>query len=73
MGTAEMSRAERRSRVFEAPAYTVAEAAAFLHLMPSTVRSWMRPPVALVAPADRDAALLSFNNMIELHVLSTLR
>jgi uncharacterized protein (DUF433 family) len=65
--------AARRAKVLDAPAYTLAEAAAFLHMSPSTLRAWTAAPAPLVNPADRAHALLSFNNLVELHVLAALR
>lgn len=64
----------------EKPRYSVARAAHYLHIAPSTLRSWVRgrpytaggrqehwPPVI---KAER---LLSFNNLIEAYVLRALR
>lgn len=63
------------------PAYTLAEAAHYVHVPLPTVRSWVgkdrgggRPrPLILVDPDPSGAFLLSFNNLIELHVLSGVR
>lgn len=65
-------------------AYTLAEAARYLRLPPATLRSWVLgrdyptvkgsgqfPP--LIRPASRRPPLLSFSNMIEAHVLRSLR
>lgn len=68
----------------DAPAYTVAEAAHYLRLPAATLRSWalgrqyrtaqggarFRP---LIRPASRKPPLLSFWNLIEAHVLRSLR
>jgi uncharacterized protein (DUF433 family) len=68
----------------EMPAYFLAEAAHYLRLATTTVRSWVlgreyqteaglivsRP---LVDPADPEGLLLSFLNLVELHVLSSIR
>lgn len=68
----------------EIPAYTAAQAAHYLWLPEATLRSWTRgrqypsgrarrfsQPV--VQPADSDTGLLSFVNLLELHVLSAIR
>ncbi len=65
-------------------AYSVAEAARYLLLAPATLRSWVKgrpfprrveigfsPP--LIQVADPAGGLLSFNNLIEAHVLRALR
>lgn len=68
----------------DAPAYTVADAARYLHLPASTLRWWAlggryatrggvevsEPVFELVDPKNR---LLSFRNLVEAHVLSALR
>lgn len=68
----------------EQPAYTLAEAAHHLHLPVATLRSWALgrgyrtaagnsqfPP--LIKPASDKPARLSFSNLIEAHVLRSLR
>ena len=66
------------------PAYTIAEAARYLKLAPATLRSWVlgrRYPTAggnghfhpLIGLASRQPPLLSFWNLIEAHVLRSLR
>jgi uncharacterized protein (DUF433 family) len=65
-------------------AYTLAEAARYLRLPAATLRSWVLgrqypradgsgqfPP--LIRPASRRPPLLSFSNLIEAHVLRSLR
>jgi uncharacterized protein (DUF433 family) len=65
-------------------AYTIAEAARYVRLPAATLRSWVLgreyptadgsgqfPP--LIAPASRQPPLLSFSNLIEAHVLRSLR
>lgn len=66
------------------PAYPLTEAARYVRLAPATLRSWVvgrpydtragkgffRP---LIRPADKGALVLSFNNLIEAHVLRALR
>jgi uncharacterized protein (DUF433 family) len=60
----------------EMPRYTAPEAARMLKLAESTVWAWFfgQPNFApLFVPADRKTRLLSFNNLIEAHVLSWTR
>src|SRR5882672_8930328 len=65
-------------------AYTLAEAARYLRLPAATLRSWVlgrQYPTAdgsgqfppLIRPASRQPPLLSFSNLIEAHVLRSLR
>jgi uncharacterized protein (DUF433 family) len=65
-------------------AYTLAEAARYLRLPGATLRSWVlgrQYPTAdgsgqfppLIRPASRQPPLLSFSNLIEAHVLRSLR
>jgi uncharacterized protein (DUF433 family) len=77
---------ERRSRVDarDIPNYGLAEAARYLRLPNATLRSWVRghsyPAIQgqgwfqpLLAPALREPLLLSFTNLVEVHVLSAIR
>lgn len=68
----------------DAPAYPLSEAAHYVRLAPATLRSWVagRPyPTRggkgffspLIRPADAKNSVLSFNNLIEAHVLRALR
>jgi len=68
----------------KAPAYPLAEAARYLRLAPATLRSWCvgRPYQRRDGPAHfrplidlpgRDATILSFENLVEAHVLRALR
>lgn len=71
----------------EIPAYSIAEAAHYLRLPPSTLRSWVRvgrypivggkktfEPVITLPQSPPDAPpLLSFINLIEAHVLRAIR
>ncbi len=68
----------------DAPAYTLIEAARYIKLPVATLRSWVvgRPyPKAsgvarfepLIQPPSRQPPLLSFTNLIEAHVLRSLR
>lgn len=71
--------------VRDTPAYTMAQAAHYLGLPYSTVKSWvvgqkykdrndtekfLKP---VIRPADRQDNILSFRNLVELHVLSVTR
>lgn len=80
------TRRKSRARIDgrDAPAYTVAEAAHYLRLPAATLRSWAlgrQYPTAeggaqfrpLIRPASRIPPLLSFWNLIEAHVLRSLR
>jgi uncharacterized protein (DUF433 family) len=68
----------------EMPAYPLAEAARYVHLAPATLRSWVvgRPYPkragkgffkGLIKPSSSKGPILSFNNLIEAHVLRALR
>jgi uncharacterized protein (DUF433 family) len=68
----------------DSAAYTLAEAARYLRLPAATLRSWVlgrQYPTAegsgefapLIRPASRRPPLLSFSNLIEAHVLRSLR
>ncbi len=68
----------------DAPAYLLGEAAHYLRLPAATVRSWVvgrRYPAEdgfrfskpLVEAADAEGPLLSFRNLVELYVLSSVR
>ena len=68
----------------DAPAYTLAEAARYARLPVATLRSWVlgrQYPTAegkaefppLIRPASRKPSWLSFSNLIEAHVLRSLR
>ena len=60
----------------EQPAYTPAEAAHYLDVPVSTVRYWSlgRAQIsALIEPAQARPLVLSFRNLVELHVLSAIR
>ena len=73
-----------KTDIRDQPAYTVAEGARYLKVAPATLRSWVvgRPyprgsgvvrSSPLVHPAQRQPPILSFWNMIEAHVLRSLR
>ncbi len=81
-----MVRQERKAAADsrDVAAYTIAEAARYLRLPAATLRSWVLgrayptadgpgqfPP--LLEPASRQPPLLSFSNLIEAHVLRSLR
>jgi hypothetical protein len=60
----------------ETPAYTVAEAAHYLGVPKSTMRSWFagqRGFRAVIRPADPRALGLSFSNLVEAYVLTAIR
>lgn len=81
-----MSMSRRRGSSFDRdnPAYTLAEAARYVRLPAATLRSWVLgrqypttqgradfPP--LIRPASKSPPWLSFSNLIEAHVLRSLR
>jgi uncharacterized protein (DUF433 family) len=81
-----MTAARRKAAAFDrdVAAYTLAEAAHYTRLPAATLRSWVlgrQYPVAvgsgqfqpLIRPASRKPPLLSFSNLIEAHVLRSLR
>ncbi len=66
------------------PIYTVAQAAGYLHMSPSTLRSWVMGrsystkegggfSKPLIKLPDPTASLLSFVNLVEAHVLLAIR
>jgi uncharacterized protein (DUF433 family) len=60
----------------EVPSYDPAEAAHYLHMPSSTIRNWVRGTDAfksVIALPTRRATLLSFMNLVEVHVLSAIR
>jgi uncharacterized protein (DUF433 family) len=69
----------------ELPAYSVADAARYLHVPQATLRSWFAGRTyprqqggpgsfkPLLAPADAQTGRLSFLNLVEAHVLRALR
>src|SRR5438270_11703083 len=75
---------QNRSEARDAPAYTLTEAARYLRLPTATLRSWILgrdypessgrnafPP--LLRPTLRRPPRMSFSNLIEAHVLRSLR
>ncbi|MCL5059269.1 MAG: DUF433 domain-containing protein [Candidatus Thermoplasmatota archaeon] len=73
-----------KTDIRDQPAYTMAEAARYLKLAPATLRSWVvgraYPKVdgpahfrPLINPATKKPPTLSFWNLIESHVLRSLR
>ena len=68
-----MSKPDRR----ELPAYSPAEAAHYLTIPVSTIRYWAagRSGVsqAIIQPAQKQPLILSFSNLVELHVLGAIR
>ncbi len=67
----------------DVPAYSVSEAAAYLRLPPSTLRSWLsgneyptREGLRRSAPLvirNEGSSMLSFMNLVEAHVLASIR
>ena len=60
----------------DVPAYTVAEAAHYLSIPKSTVRSWivgMQKFKSVIRPPVENDSLLSFFNLVEAHTLRSLR
>ena len=60
----------------EMPAYSIAEAAGYLHLPKSTLRAWLlgqRGFRSVIEIADRKGRQLSFINLVEAFVLSATR
>ena len=69
---------------FDTPAYTVPESASLLRIPESTLSSWVSGRTyktsggvarsePIIAPAGLDPRFLSFNNLVEAHVLSAIR
>lgn len=57
------------------PAYSVSEAAQYIHTPPSTLNSWFSGAASLPPVFDfpEGSRLLSFRNLVEAHVLSSIR
>lgn len=61
------------------PVYSVGEVAHHLRLPASTVRAWVKsrggpsPFARVIVPDDGKGSFLSFQNLVEVHVLSSLR
>jgi len=81
---AALHRKRKTADLRDAPAYQLAEAARYVRLAPATLRSWVigrKYPVQtgrgffepLLRAADGTGHVLSFNNLIEAHVLRALR
>jgi uncharacterized protein (DUF433 family) len=71
-----MSRSTPRPDPRNLPAYQIAEAAHYVSVPPSTVRWWVVGRdhyEAIIEPASRKPVLLSFLNLVELHVLAAIR
>src|ERR1700722_365739 len=69
------SSSREKTGAADAPAYVVADAARYLRLPAATLRSWVvgRQFHPLIRPASKRPTLLSFSNLIEAHVLRSLR
>lgn len=60
----------------EQPAYTIGEAARYLNMPPATTRYWATGQgqyPSLITVPDHRPTLLSFLNLVELHVLAAIR
>jgi len=67
---------QRYNKLYEEPAYGVAEAAVYLKVPYQTLRYWLtgftaRPPI--VVPVETNPVRLSFLNLLECHVLAGMR
>lgn len=58
--------------VLDRPAYTLPEAASYLAIPSSTLRAWVNAK-AIFEPARCTPVRMSFNNLVEAHVLGALR
>ena len=70
------SRRQNRTDPRELPAYSLAEAAHYFDIPVSTVRYWSlgRDQIMpLIEPAEVSPPILSFANLVELHVLGAIR
>lgn len=78
------SEVTKKKETRDAPTYFIKEAATYLWLAPPTVRSWAvgrqyptgvgpRQFKPVIKIADHENQLLSFNNLVELHILSSIR
>ncbi len=74
----------KKKNILNAPAYTLAEASRYLHIAAPTLRSWVvgrRYPLErgkgffrpLIQLPNKSKGLLSFENLVEAHVLRALR
>jgi len=67
---------EKQNKLYEEPAYGVAEAAVYLKVPYQTLRYWLtgfrkRPPI--IEPVGMDPLRLSFMNLLECHALAGMR
>jgi uncharacterized protein (DUF433 family) len=66
----------QRSDIMEIPIYGVSEAAQYLRVPLNTLRYWTRDETSvgpLVRLAGKDPARLSFHNLLECHMISSMR
>jgi len=84
MRTKNITRAYKDSHLFETPSYTISEASHYLRVPMATIRSWVvgryyptesgkkffKPIVSVFA---NEPLLLSFINLVEIHVLDAVR
>ena len=65
-----------RNDIMEVPIYGISEAAQYLRVPLNTLRYWTREEASatpLIRLAGRDPARLSFHNLLECHVISSMR
>src|SRR6516165_2349011 len=73
-----------RRRLIDAPVYSPGEASHYLRVPQSTIRSWLcgreypkgqgvATSEPIIVPAEAEPLMLSFLNLVELHVLSSIR
>lgn len=61
-------------QVMETPIYGISEAAQYLRVPPATLKYWVKGGASpLIKLASVDPSRLSFNNLLECHVLSSMR
>ena len=76
--------AKRLPELRDQPAYHLTDAAAYVRLPVATLRSWVsersyttnagrKSAEPLIVPADRTQRILSFNNLVEAHILRAFR
>ena len=76
--------AKRLPELRDQPAYHLTDAAAYVRLPVATLRSWVsersyatnagrKRAEPLIVPADRTQRILSFNNLVEAHILRAFR
>ena len=61
------------SALREFPAYNLADASRYARVPYARLRYWIGTKAALISVAESDPPLLSFTNLLELHVINALR